>query len=97
VGAALLARDGPHLPTWGVKSSAPADVRQLEAEHERRVSEYLATLTVTWVPVPDEPGAHSERAYIERNCIALLSRQLRPSDAPSDNWLGRHSPEAGDS
>lgn len=92
VGAALLARDGGHLPTWGVKSSAPLDVRRLEAEHERRVSEYLGTLTVTWVAVPDEPGVDSLRAFIERNCIALLSRQLNPADPPSEGWLGRHSP-----
>jgi hypothetical protein len=51
-------------------------------------------MSVLWVEVPDEPGPGSDRAYIERNSIALLSNHCRPPDAPSDAWLGRHSPRA---
>lgn len=40
---------------------------------ERRVSDYLRQLPFLWVDVPDEPGPESDRAYLERNAIALLS------------------------
>jgi len=95
VGAALLARDGGQigsLPSWGLGSSAPKAVRAGEGEHEQRVSDYLGAMSVLWIDVPDEPGAGSARAYIERNVIALLSNQFRPGDPPSDGWLGNHSP-----
>lgn len=94
VGAALLARDGSHLPTWSVGSSAPKSVRMTEVEHEQRVSAHIGAMTVLWVDVPDEPGPGSARAYIERNAIALLSNYRAPVDPPSAAWLGRYSPRS---
>ena len=97
VGAALLARDGTHVPTWGVGSSAPAALRgsmkaqEAEAACERKVSEFIGAMTVLWVDVPDEPGPASVRALIERNAIALLSNQFAPIEPASEAWLGRHS------
>ena len=92
VGAALLARDGSHLPTWSVGSSAPKSVRMTEVEHEQRVSSHIGSMSVLWVDVPDEPGPGSARAYMERNAIALLSNYRAPVDPPSAAWLGRYSP-----
>lgn len=95
VGAALLRRDQlqlGELPTWGVGSSAPKEVRATETTHEERVSVYLGNMPVLWVEVPDDPGPESERAYIERNAIGLLSNQLTPIDSPSSGWLGQFSP-----
>nr|WP_299262432.1 hypothetical protein [Halorientalis sp.] len=41
----------------------------------------------------DEPGPDSDRAYIERNALALVSNFQRESlDSRHDGWLGRHSP-----
>ncbi len=93
VGGALLARDGVHsrLPSWGVGSSAHKDIRVLEEDHERNVSAYLGSMSVLWVDVPDGPGPLSERAFIERNAIALLSNHTKPLDQPSPEWLGRFS------
>jgi hypothetical protein len=97
VGTALLARDGLPLPTWGVRSSAPPAVRNsetaraAEAACEKRVSEYIGSMSVLWVHVPDEAGPHSVRAFIERNAIALLSNQFAPIDNASGSWLGRFS------
>lgn len=59
---------------------------------EKRVSDYLGGMTVLWVDMPDETGPDSERAYIERNSIALLSNALAPLDAINGNWLGCSSP-----
>jgi hypothetical protein len=97
VGAALLARDKHvigELPTWSVGQSAPREIRDQEVEHERRVSQHIGNMSVLWVNVPDEPGPASQRSFIERNAIALLSNKLSPFDTPSDTWLGRHSVRA---
>ena len=98
VGAALLAREGVPVRTWGVGSSAPPDLRAsvaaqaAEAVYERKVSEYIGAMTVLWVDVPDEPGPSSLRAFIERNAIALLSNRFVPIEPASAGWLGNHSP-----
>jgi hypothetical protein len=62
-----------------------------EAERELQVSEYLGRMSVLWVGIPDEPGSSSERAYIERNAIGLLSNGLHPHDVSSSSWLGWNS------
>lgn len=92
IGAALLARDGGHLPTWGVRSSASSSIRSSEALHEQQVSAYLGATSVLWVDIPDEPGPRSARAFVERNAIALLSNHLDPFDRASPSWLGLQSP-----
>jgi hypothetical protein len=98
VGTALLARDGVPLATWGVGSSAPPVVRNSETARaaevacEKRVSEYIGAMSVLWVNVPDDAGADSSRAFIERNAIGLLSNQLAPIDGARESWLGRFSP-----
>lgn len=98
VGAALLARDGLPLPTWGVGSTAPDEIRNnpaakaAEAECERRVSAYIGAMSVLWINVPDEPGPTSMRARIEQNAIALLSNQCKPLEAAATDWLGHYSP-----
>ena len=39
-----------------------------------------------------EPSPESDRAYIERNAIALVSNYQRESiDPRADSWLGHHS------
>lgn len=91
VGAALLQRERGDLPTWSVGQSASREIRQMEAEHEKRVSQHIGSMSVLWVDVPDDPGPGSQRAIIERGAIALLSNQLSPKDPPSENWLGLHS------
>jgi hypothetical protein len=94
VGEAFVERDSLHgeYPNWGEGSSAKRERRLNELEMERRVSDYLRDLPFLWLNVDDEPSAESQRAYIERNTIALLSNYQREAvDARSDNWLGRYS------
>ena len=98
VGAALLARYQVTLPSWGLGSTAPPVLREshaaqaLELSCERKVSEYIGSMTVLWIDVPDEPGPSSARAIIERNAIALLSNRFAPTEPASAAWLGHHSP-----
>lgn len=95
VGEAMIERAGLHddYQHWGEGSGAGRERRLDELEHERRVSEYIRDLPFLWVDVDDEPGPDSDRAYIERNAIALVSNyQKRSVDGRSDRWLGNDSP-----
>jgi hypothetical protein len=98
VGNALLQRDQRDIATWGKGSVAPHELRtnpalrEAEAQHEKQVSDYMAQLPVLWLAVPDEASPASERSIIERNAIALLSRDAQLSAAHPNGWLGEHSP-----
>lgn len=49
-------------------------------------------MSVLWLAIDDPAGPESERGYIERNVVALLSSYRRPElDPSSESWLGRHS------
>jgi hypothetical protein len=93
VGSALIARDGWTVPTWGVGNNAPREVKEGEFELERAVSEYIGAMPFLWVDVPNQADDRmSDRGYVERNAIALLSNVgQEPIDRPSENWLGRWS------
>ena len=95
VGEALIERHDCHdeFPHWGDGSSAGRERRLAELEMERRVSEYIRELPFLWVELDDEPGPESDRAYIERNTIALVSNYGKPSiDTRHEDWLGQESP-----
>ena len=95
VGEAMVERHDldSECPEWGDGSSAGRDLRLQELEMERRVSDYLRELPFLWVDVDDEPGPDSDRAYLERNAIALVSNYGKPPNDPrADEWLGTHCP-----
>jgi hypothetical protein len=57
------------------------------------VSKYLRDLPFLWVKIDDNPGPESDRAYVERNTIALVSNFRKDSlDIRDDDWLGKDSP-----
>jgi hypothetical protein len=88
VGSSLLAR-GAESSTWGKGSTAASDIRSAEIELEREVSKIIGAMPFLWVAIDDEPGANSQRGYIERNSIALLSNYGKlPLDQASPDWLG---------
>lgn len=95
VGEAFVEKDDleEQYPKWGVGSSAGRELRLEELELERRVSEYIRDLPFLWVDIDDEPGPESDRAYVERNAIALASNFKKESiDPRPENWLGHHCP-----
>ena len=48
-------------------------------------------MSFLWLSVDDESGPQSQRGFIERNAIALLSNYGKPPiDPPSDSWLGSY-------
>lgn len=93
VGESIIERDGLHeeYPEWGDGSSAGRERHLSELAMERRVSEYIRDLPFLWVAVDDEPGPDSDRAFLERNTIALVSNYDRASvDSRVEDWLGTH-------
>lgn len=95
VGEALIERHGlqNEYPEWSHGSSAGRERRLSELELEKRVSGYIRELPFLWVAVDDEPGRNSDRAYLERNAIALVSNYDKPSiDVRDEDWLGKESP-----
>lgn len=96
VGEAIINKKRLHnkYPHWGKGSSASRETRDSEYEMEAEVSQYVRNLPFLWVKVTDDPSANSDRAYIERNAIALLSNyQKKPVDPRDENWLGQYSPK----
>ena len=92
VGAALCARDRLDYPSWGIGDSAPRHVRDRETCLEKLVSVEIGRMPFLWLAIDDHPGPHSDRGYIERNSIALLSNwDKEPIDPPSNDWLGHYS------
>ena len=91
VGNALTGRD-PRIgiDSWGTKKVEDARrARHAERPLEEMVSRRIGGMSVAFVPIEDGPD--SERRYVERNAIALLSGfPGRASDPPSPNWLGHH-------
>ncbi len=97
VGEALLrVRSYPAeiAASWGMDNSAPKSTRLAEIPLERDVSAVIGAMPFLWIEIADAPGAGSDRAYLERNSIALLSNfEKEPIDKPSEGWLGGHSPQ----
>lgn len=92
VGQALIQKHGYQLPTWGHGQSAPTNIRSSEKKLEQEVSSFIGQMPLLWLAVEDVPGANSQRGYIERNAIALLSNYGKDAiDSPSKNWLGHFS------
>ena len=87
VGAALIRRrqqPGELLDSWLDRHRPGGERAGQEAEVELQVSHYLGAMPVLWIGVP----AASDRAYLERNSIALLSCLTGCPDTPSPAWLG---------
>jgi hypothetical protein len=93
VGQALLRKTEreAELSTWGVGQSAPAHVREAEAEMELEVSQIIGEMPVLWIGVSDRASPDSDRAYLERNLIALVAGATGPFDLPTTSWLGNWS------
>jgi hypothetical protein len=93
VGQALIRKTNreSEFPAWGIGQSAKEAVKANEVEIELEVSKLIADMHVISLRVSGEASPDSDRAYIERNLIALLSGTTGPIDLPSGHWLGRFS------
>lgn len=92
VGAALAAKNPSSIvPTWGEGQTPPQGAQLSEVGLEREVSRYMSNVRVLWLDIPDDPGPRSDRAFIERNAIGLLSRYRVASGETSASWPGNYS------
>jgi hypothetical protein len=93
VGHAIMNKDRLSVwpQTWSEGQSAPRMVRDGEAGLEELVSNTIGQMRVLWLDIPDDAGPGSDRAYIERNAIGLLSRANLLAPHRDPNWLGLYS------
>ena len=93
IGDAIIKKsaDKIYLPSWGQGQSVSPETRTTELELEKQVSEYIGKMSILWLDIPDAAGPASDRAFIEKNSIALLSGPEGPIDTPSGSWLGNSS------
>ena len=92
VGSALIkSKNYPQTATemWGKGRSTNRSLRMREEPIEIDVSRYIGSMPFLFVAINDEPGPESQRKYIERNSIALLSNIKGCPDIPSPSWLGK--------
>ena len=100
IGIALAKREDYELPeSWGYRlpdairklKLTRLEVKDAQADLERCVSDYVRQMPFLWLNVDDVPSPDSNRKYIERNAIALLSHaKTVGADAPSKQWLGKY-------
>lgn len=102
VGTAIKSRDRlDSIGSWGSGSDPRKAAESLALDHRRVrtiehpleliVSEYIRAMPFLWLEIDDPPGPKSDRGYIERNCIGLLSNFGREEiDPPTSQWLGQY-------
>ncbi|TAJ40215.1 MAG: hypothetical protein EPO55_09430 [Reyranella sp.] len=77
--------------SWAEGQTASGEIRKGEEQLERRVSAVIGAMRVLWLDVPDDAGPLSDRAYLEQNCIGLLSRWYLSAGQKGAHWLGNSS------
>jgi hypothetical protein len=91
-GVAIAHREAKDLPnTWGDQSVVASAIDPSEKELEYQVSKWMNSLLVSVLPIADLAGPASDRSFVERVTIGLLSGAGACFDPPSDGWLGLRS------
>ena len=94
VANALNAKSRVDASSGGEGSELLSPSAQYKAKQakEVEVSRIIRSMSLLWVKINDEPGRASQRGYVERNAIALLTTAAaRILDPPSRAWLGCYS------
>lgn len=92
VGNALIHRDGHKCTTWDSDKPTDVESRMAELSVEQAVTKFIGSMTFLWLDIGDDAGPDSNRGYIERNTISLLSNYCGTVlDLPSGDWLGNYS------
>lgn len=92
VGNAIINREGLSCDTWGIGQNATKEIREKEKYIEQLVSDYIGHLGVVVLDIDDMPCATSDRAYVEKNAIALLSSINSSLNFSTLSWLGNWNP-----
>ena len=91
VGTAIISKENIDIPTWSKGSTANSEIRSKEYELEYKVSNHICSMPFIWLKIDDDSGPESDRGFIERNSISLLSNYRKDNkiDIANPNWLGR--------
>ncbi|MFP3040256.1 hypothetical protein LQZ19_00390 [Treponema primitia] len=90
VGIAIIEDQKSKCDTWkGKKNPKNDELKNKETAIEKKVSDYVAKLGIVVISINDESSKESDRAFIEKNTIALIAEANRKFDTISEKWLGR--------
>ncbi len=92
VGKSLIKKENLDYPSWGVGQTATKEIKEKEKPLEAKVSEVIGNMKILWLQISDRASVDSDRSFIERNSIALLSCSVRKIDTASKFWLGGYNP-----
>lgn len=92
VGNAIIQKEKLICNTWGIGQSASKETREQEQTIEHLVSDYIGQLGIIVLDVDGLSSATNQRAFIEKNSIALISSLNSSFNFSSVDWLGNHSP-----
>ena len=92
LGSALLTRRGEAdlLAAW-LAPKPSSEMRERERAVEVEVSRYIRAMPFLWLAVPTRDDNTSDRGFLERNTIALLTALAGAGEDASENWLGHHA------
>ena len=93
LGEAIINNKNLKCDTWGEGNNATVNIREHEHFVEEKVSDYIRNkMPFIFVEINDDPSPASDRAFVERNSIALLSNFQKDIIHPSsEDWLGYNS------
>lgn len=93
VGTAIISKEKLDISTWSLGNNANSEITSNEYELEYIVSSHIRAMPFIWLKIDDDSGPESDRGFIEKNSIALLSnyKQVNNIDPASPSWLGRYA------
>lgn len=93
IGNSILTKDSKknEYKSWGVGQSGTKEQKEKEKPIEELVSEYISKMSILWLEINDDAGPDSDRAYIEKNSIGLLTFAVPAIESPSREWKGNYS------
>lgn len=92
IGNSIICKENLVCSTWGIGQNASIETKISEEILEKKVSEVIGNMNILWISINDIPGKESDRSFIEKNSIGLLSTFKRKIDTASKNWLGNYNP-----
>ena len=76
---------------WNSGQNVTKEQKEKEKPIEKLVSAYISKMSILWLEINDNAGSDSDRAYIEKNSIGLLTFAVPTVEMPSRNWKGNYS------
>ncbi len=92
VGNSYLYKNELLSDTWSKGQTASKEIKTVEKPIEVEVSKIIGNMKILWLSINDKPNKFSDRGFIEKNMVALLSTFNHKTDTASKDWLGNWNP-----